>query len=72
MLQIEQTEGIGQAATIVPEQDRTIEVASPTRDLTPAEPSKPDAQFDTLTPGELVTVRTRNSLYQIGTEGLRG
>ena len=65
MLRSEQSDHFRPVATVAPRQEMTIEVAKPTKGTIPGRLSKPNARLGEFAPGELVTVRTRNSLYRL-------
>ena len=65
MLRSERSDPFRPVATVAPGQETTLEVAKPTKGAIPGKLSKPNPQLGEFAPGELVTVRTRNSLYRL-------
>ena len=65
MLQSELSERFWPAAPFVPRHDRTLEVERPRTGALPVRLSEVNAQLVALAPGELITVRTGNSLYHL-------
>jgi len=65
MLRTEHDERFWHAPAILPAQEKTLEVERPRTGAFSVGLSETSAQLVALAPGELITVRTRNSLYYL-------